>query len=367
MKKVFIFLCVFLIIVGISFVLAATNLQKTVGIPTSNIGFIQKVTLGTRLFFSLPELTQPVDNNKSPLLFVVNYGDTVQNIALRLRETGVVRDDGLFTDYLIFSGKDRTLRSGNYWVDAGLNMIQVADIFQDLDPDNIIFGFLPGWRVEEIAALLPSSGLSIDPNEMLSIVRANSVDGLPMELDALSTLEGFLFPGKYKIPRAADAAGMVSILAEKFWEEAGSTYVETIKKQGLSLQEAVILASIIEREAVDKSESALIASVFYNRFRSGMPLQSDPTVQYALGFDEIKKIWWRVPLTQQDLTIPSLFNTYNQTGLPPYPICNPGVDALMAVAFPAVSDFYYFRAACDNSGKHVFSRSYAEHLENTCP
>jgi len=367
MRKAAILLCVLLVIAGVLFLFTSMKIQNVIGKPTNNIGFLQKVTLGAKLFFSLSELSQPAEIIQSPQLFFVNYGDSIQNIALRLRETKVIHDDSLFTDYLIYSGKDRTLRSGIYWVDVGLNMLQVADIFQDLDPENVIFGILPGWRVEEIAALLPSSGLSINPNEMLSIVRANSVDGLPMELDALSSLEGFLFPGKYKIPRETNAVGLVSILAGKFWEEAGSIYADSIKKQGLSLQEAVILASIIEKEAVDKSESALIASVFYNRIRSGMPLQSDPTVQYALGFYEVKQTWWRVPLTQQDLTISSPFNTYIHIGLPPHPICNPGVDALMAVAFPASSDFFYFRAACDNSGKHGFSRSYAEHLEKTCP
>jgi UPF0755 protein len=137
--------------------------------------------------------------------------------------------------------------------------------------------------------------------------------------------------------------------------------------QGLDLCQAVTLASIIQREAIVDEEMPLIASVFYNRLNSGAVLASDPTVQYALGFNPSQGTWWTNPLSLQDLQVNSPYNTYIYSDLPPGPISNPGLTALRAVAFPAQTHYYYFRAACDGSGRHLFAETYDEHLTNECP
>ena len=339
---------------------------ERIGLPDENLPIVKKIYVGWRLHISLGDLFSISKKQNNQILFTVHPEENISSIANRLLSLGVIIDDSLFTDYLVYSGKDRSFRSGIYWIEPGLNLLQIANIFQDLDSKNVIFGVLPGWRAEEIAALLPSSGLKIDPNTFLEKVFTNEVYLQIEELNTLSNLEGFLFPGKYRIPREASAEDLISILTGKFWEEAGYPFLESIKNQALTLQEAVILASIIQRETVVKEEAPLIASVFLNRLRAGIPLQSDPTVQYALGFDAEKKTWWRVELTSQDLLIDSHFNTYIYKGLPPHPICNPDTNLLLAVAFPATSNFYYFRAACDNSGQHLFSETYADHLKNAC-
>lgn len=110
----------------------------------------------------------------------------------------------------------------------------------------------------------------------------------------------------------------------------------------------------------------MIASVFINRLNIGMKLETDPTVQYSLGFNQAQNTWWTNPLSYSDLEIDSPFNTYIYAGLPPAPIANPSLTALQAVAFPAQTPYYYFRAACDNSGRHNFSQTYEEHLSNAC-
>jgi UPF0755 protein len=107
--------------------------------------------------------------------------------------------------------------------------------------------------------------------------------------------------------------------------------------------------------------------VFYNRLKAGANLASDPTVQYALGYNQDQATWWTNPLSQQDLQVDSPYNTYLYPSLPPGPISNPGLAALEAVAFPADTPYFYFRAACDNSGRHVFAKTYDEHLANACP
>jgi UPF0755 protein len=111
----------------------------------------------------------------------------------------------------------------------------------------------------------------------------------------------------------------------------------------------------------------LIASVFLNRVDSGMLLEADPTVQYALGFFPPQATWWRSPLSSGDLQVDSPFNTYLYGGLPPSPICNPSLDALLAVANAPATSYYFFRAACDGSGRHLFAETYNQHLSNACP
>ena len=139
------------------------------------------------------------------------------------------------------------------------------------------------------------------------------------------------------------------------------------ENMGLSVDDAVRLASVIEREAVVDQEKTLIASVFLNRLAIGMKLEADPTVQYSLGYNEIQETWWTNPLSSADLQIDSGYNTYRYAGLPPGPICNPSVDSLRAVAFPAQTPYYFFRATCDDSGKHNFAETYNEHVGNACP
>ena len=137
-------------------------------------------------------------------------------------------------------------------------------------------------------------------------------------------------------------------------------------KQNLTIYQAVILASIVEREAVQDEEKALIASVYLNRWRIGMKLDADPTVQYAYGYDFTEGTWWKNPLELQDLQFDSPYNTYLYAGLPPAPIANPSLEALQAVAFPAETPYYFFRAKCDGSGYHDFSETLEEHLGNGC-
>jgi UPF0755 protein len=121
---------------------------------------------------------------------------------------------------------------------------------------------------------------------------------------------------------------------------------------------------MVEREAVINEEKPLIASVFLNRLALDMKLDSDPTVQYAIGYDPV---WWPNPLSLADLEVDSPFNTYKYAGLPPAPIANPGLSALRAVAFPADTPYFYFRARCDGSGYHDFAETFEEHLSNGCP
>jgi UPF0755 protein len=183
----------------------------------------------------------------------------------------------------------------------------------------------------------------------------------------MTTNEGFLFPDSYILPRETNAPQLVEALTRNFAQHLTQDVRDGFAGQGLNVYQAVTLASIVEREAVQKEEAPYIASVYLNRLNIGMKLDADPTVQYALGFNPIHQTWWTNPLGLIDLQINSPYNTYIVPGLPPGPISNPGMDALRAVAFPAETPYLFFRAQCNRGGYHVFEETFEEHLQNACP
>ncbi len=243
----------------------------------------------------------------------------------------------------------------------------MAMSLQDATPATITFGILPGWRAEEVAASLSTSGLQVSDKEFMNVVGNPSSVIVPPSLGQLNSLEGFLFPGLYEFPREATVTEMVNQILMQFATNLTPELLEKYNARGLTVVQAVTLASIVQREAVHEDEMPMIASVFLNRLESGMRLESDPTVQYALGYINEQQSWWKNPLTFTDLQFDSLFNTHLYSGLPPTPICNPSLAALEAVANPASSDFLYFRSKCDGSGYHNFARTYEEHQLNGCP
>ncbi len=192
---------------------------------------------------------------------------------------------------------------------------------------------------------------------------AASIDLVPVGASA----EGFLYPDSYTLPRMTTAAQLVSTLLQGFNSHLPADILAAYSRRGLSLYQAVTMASIVQREAVVDTEMPLIASVFYNRLAAGMNLQTDPTVQYALGYNNAQGTWWTNPLSLDDLKFNSPYNTYLYPGLPPGPISNPGLAALGAVAYPAQSNYYYFQAKCDGSGLHNFAETFAQHQQNYCP
>jgi UPF0755 protein len=229
----------------------------------------------------------------------------------------------------------------------------------------VTFTVLPGWRMEEIAASLPTSGLEFTPKAFLAAASApvNAPDFLP----AGASAEGFLSPGQYVLPRTTSAEQLVFTLLQGFSSELTADLQNGFASHGLTIYQAVTLASIIQREAVAPGEMPMLASVFYNRLAAGMPLQTDPTVQYALGYNAAQRTWWTNPLSAEDLQFDSPYNTYVYSGLPPSPISNPGLSALQAVASPAQSNYYFFQARCDGSGLHNFAETFEQHQQNNCP
>ena len=348
----------FLSVLFFIFIFIPIRVERDYGHASSRLSLGQRYQYALRLFWHNGLLTAP--SAGSGQFFTVSDGEPTFTVAQRLEQTGIIIDAEAFLDYLTYTGFDTSLQAGDYHFESNLSIIDVARAMQDATPLDVTFVVLPGWRMEEIAASLPTSGLSAAPDEFLHSARE------PLNypfLDEASTNEGFLLADAYILPRATDADALVEALVRNFANHLTSELESGFSNQGLTVYQAVILASIIERESIVTDEMPLIASVFLNRLNSGWKLESDPTVQYAIGTDGN---WWPNPLSSLDLDFDSLYNTYLYDGLPPAPIANPGLDALRAVANPAITDYFFFRARCDGSGLHNFSVTLEEHIENGC-
>jgi peptidoglycan lytic transglycosylase G len=349
----------------ITFFFIPSQAAWTYGAPAQSLSISQRIQYSAQLLWYDGALTNPLDRNGSEQAFTVEQGESVNSIASRLEVVGLIQDAGAFRAYLIYSGLDKTIQSGDYKLSTAMSAIEIARELQDATPEEVTFVILPGWRMEEIAASLITSGLTFSPDEFLTAARTPHPDF--DFLTEASTTEGFLYPDSYIVPRSVSADDFVNGLLRNFALHLTPNIKNAFERKGLSVYQAVTLASLVEREAVKDEEKPLIASVYLNRYDINMKLDADPTVQYALGYSLINQSWWTSPLSLIDLQVNSPYNTYLNAGLPPTPIASPSLDALRAVAFPSETNYLYFRARCDGSGFHDFSETFDEHLKNGCP
>jgi len=335
------------------------------GPPAPWLSLPQRVQYSAMLLWYDGLLTQPLDLSGAEQPFTIEVGESVDSVANHLQSVGLIRDAESFRTYLIYSGLDTTIQAGEYQLSTAMSALDVAHELQDATPEEVTFVVLPGWRVEEIAESLSTSGLPITYDEFLSAAKTPPT-GFDF-LSGASTVEGFLYPDSYIFSRTISSAEeMIAEMLRNFSAHLTPDMTNGFEQQGLTVYQAVTLASMVEREAVHEEEQALIASVYLNRFKIGMKLDADPTVQYAIGYNILQRTWWTNPLSLLDLQINSIYNTYLYEGLPPTPIASPSLSALRAVASPAETTYLFFRAKCDGSGFHEFSETFDEHLQNGC-
>ncbi len=355
-------LCACLVLVAFTI---PSQAERVYGPPTSRLTLSQRVEYSAKLLWYDGLLTRPMNPSGGEQPFPIDIGESVNSIATRLQQAGLIRDAASFRDYLVYSGLDTSIQAGSYQLSPAMSAIDIARELQDATSSEVTFVILPGWRMEEIAASLSTSGLPVTSDEFL-----NAAQTPPSDFDFLAgakSAEGFLYPDSYILSRTTSADKILDEFIRNFALHLSRNVRNGFEKQGLTVYQAATLASIVEREAVKDEEKPLIASVYLNRLRIEMKLDADPTVQYALGYDIAEGTWWKNPLSLDDLKFNSPYNTYAYVGLPPAPIANPSLGALRAVAFPAETAYYFFRAKCDRSGFHEFTETFKEHLANSCP
>jgi UPF0755 protein len=289
--------------------------------------------------------------------FVIARGETAGAVARRLQDAGIIRSALAFEFVLYENEKENALQSGTYTVSSALSPRDLARLFEKAPGEQAVLRVIDGWRLTEIAAAVNKAFPSITKEEFIAAAVVGDRKNIVLTgMDPKTPLEGFLFPDTYFMRPDVSAAQIIDTLLDNFERRAGITLRTAAAERTVSIVDLVKLASIVEREARDRSESPLIASVYTNRLRIGMKLDADPTIQYAKGN-------WQ-ELTLEDLKLDSPYNTYQVAGLPPTPICSPGQAALEGAAKPADTPYLYFVAKSDGTGQHAFARTIEEHEAN---
>jgi UPF0755 protein len=339
--------------------------EQSFGSAASYLTKSQRWSYGFQLLMAKSDLLKPACANSQPTEFVIEQGNSINQIVDNLETRGLIRDAKGLRDYLIYKGLDTQILAGKYKLDCTQNSVSIAESIKNIYQEEVVFVILPGWRAEEIAAALPSSGIEVSGTDFMAVVKDPTGLDLPGYLPDGSSVEGLLFPGQYTIRRDVNAQELVQTFVDEFTRQVPNSLLKQAKVYGITPYQAIILASIVQRETYAADERPLMASVFYNRLSKGMRLETDPTVQYALGYDASWG-WWKSPLAAADLQIDSPYNTYLINGLPPAPIANPDLASIQAVVAPEKSNYLYFRAKCDGSGYHSFAVTYEDHVANAC-
>lgn len=338
---------------------------------------------GSVWFFDYWTARSESDMVGRPVTVEITEEDDGSTVADKLTDAELVNYGFYFEQRLRFGGGE--LRPGVYTLRVGMSVPEILDAVTvpeeevaSTDEDAAASGnegqpsfevtFIEGQRIEQNAVVVEEAGLQNGSAEYLAA--AQNADAFRGSYSFLETvpegapLEGFLFPSTYNIGEGASASDVIQYQLQTFESQITPEMQAQADALGLTLYEAITLASIVEREARIPEERPMIAAVYLNRLEQGMPLQADPTLQYVVGTPEE---WWPVMNTELlEQASGSPYNTYELEGLPPTPIANPGFASIQAVLEPADVSYLYFVTTGDESGAHLFADTYEEHLVNTC-
>ena len=286
-----------------------------------------------------------------PQPLVVAQGAGVLDIGRQLQQLGLVRHPEVFRLYVLSRGETGRLRAGEYSLEGPMNLEQIVDKMVRGDVVRHTVTFPEGTGLDEMARLAAIKGI---PAEAFRAAAHDPALIKDLDPDA-KDLEGYLFPDTYDIPRGAEpAAQLVSRMVRRF-RTVITPELPAVAQSGRTLRQVVTLASIVETETARPDERPRVAAVFLNRLQKRMPLQTDPTVIYALR----KAGTYDGNIHREDLDVDSPYNTYRNPGLPPGPIASPGRASLLAALHPLESRELYFVSR--NDGSHQFSDTLAEH------
>ena len=281
-------------------------------------------------------------SDKTPHIFVVSKGQGIREISKNLKDQGLIKDQIVFFLLTKKLGLDKKIEAGDYRLFKSMPATEIAN--------NLTHGTLDIWvtipegtRAQEIADTLKKQVPSFKESWRTELEKN----------------EGYLFPDTYLIPRDATIDLIINTMKKNF-ESKYKAFGQP--KNGMSKEDVVKIASLVEREAKFDRDRPLVASVIINRLSMGMKLDIDATIQYALGFQEADKRWWKKSLTLQDLQLQSPYNTYTNAGLPPTPISNPGIASLDAVINPTTSNFLYY--VSDSKGNNHYSTTLEGQQQN---
>ncbi len=312
----------------------------------------------------------PADiEDRTDIAFEVESGQSLTRVANNLEQAGLIRSRTVFKYYCDFAGMGQKIQAGNYLLRPSMSMQEIADQLTRGDGNPLVrnITMIPGWTLEDFASKLVKNGVLESADEFLSLCRTGEkFSDYYYVADVLESrnaaqrkymLEGYLAPNTYEVYTSATAEDIIRKLLSQTERAFPADYQDYAQQLGYTMDEILTLASMIEKEAKN-SDFAKVSAVFHNRLKQGMKLQSDVTIHYVTGVRKMS-------LDNNDLGTHSLYNTYENAGLPLGPICAPSVEAINAALFPDASyvaeNYLYFCAKDPESGELYFSRTLQEH------
>ncbi|MBI2011341.1 endolytic transglycosylase MltG [Candidatus Daviesbacteria bacterium] len=289
-------------------------------------------------------LNSPVNPTGEVIAFVIPRGESTDSIGKRLEKMGLIRSNLVFKTKLRLTKMVGKIEAGDFKLSGKMSLDEIIKTLSSGSVDKWVT-IVEGLRVEEVAKKLADE-LGIGSDEFIQVAE-----------------EGYMFPDTYLFNPKTTPENIASIMKNNFEQKYDQELQGKIKKQGLTLEEGVILASLVEREARSDKARTEIAGILLRRFNEGVGLNVDASIQYALGFQEKEKSWWKRHLSNDDKLIESPYNTYKYRGLPPTPICNPSLSSLKAVANanPNTPYLFYYH---DSAGNSHYAKTLDEHHKN---
>ncbi|HZX49827.1 MAG TPA: endolytic transglycosylase MltG [Candidatus Paceibacterota bacterium] len=267
--------------------------------------------------------------------FAVTAGENAFQIAKHLEQAGLIRSRIGFDVYAVVRGIRRDLKAGTYFLSPSMRVEEIAEKIVAGEDSPLTIRILEGWRAKDIARYLQDRGI---------------VEGEDFLL-ASQNLEGYLFPDTYQIASDTSAQAIVEMMQENFEGKLTAEFYAAVQRQGKTLNDIVIMASMLEKEVQSKEDKKVVAGILWKRMAQGIPLQVDATVAYGSTEED--------ELSQVELQTPSPYNTYLIQGLPAGPISNPGAESLEAALFPVETAYLYYLSALN--GTTIFSETLEEH------
>ena len=330
------------------------------------VGYILIVVLIIFLYFHFnlepkaeksTSLPNGFSSTSSPV-FVIEKNEGVKEIAEKLLEKGIIKNKIIFEIYTFLKNVRTKFWPGEYELKPGMKLSQIINLLTSQPSKEEETITIPeGWTNKEIINYLKEKGLTTEEEFLTAqkkIEQEKTYDFLadkPVE----ANLSGYLFPDTYRVYKKTSAEEIIKKMLGNFNQKLTNEDRDKIKEQKKSIFETINLASLVEKEAANEIDRRIIAGIFLKRLTTGKRLESCATINYILGENKKK-------LSYQDTRTPSSYNTYLNAGLPPGPICNPGLVAIKAVIYPLETDYFYFLSPGD--GRTIFSKTYEEHLKN---
>ena len=280
----------------------------------------------------------------SPVRAVIPKGSSARQISLILKNAGVIRSRVFFLALSRISGKAGDLKQGTYLFEKN-HYVKIINMLQGGLTFRVKVTIPEGFSACQIAEKFQKEGVISDKEHFYGLTKD-------------SNLEGMLFPETYYFEPNSAPEAVINEMTRQFRSVFNSSFTARAREINMTENEILTLASIIEREAREDAERPKISSVYHNRLKKKMPLEADPTVQYALSEGSA----WKERLLYEDLKVKSPYNTYRRAGLPPGPICSPGKKSIEAALYPAHTAYLYFVA--DGNGGHSFAETLKDHIKN---